>query len=103
MTFSLATKQVGRPRVGHRVIVQIISVEGAPPSVHDGRWLIAWNPHVDDTIGDVVSTDIKALATVFDINLAIETHRAVSVRRQQLPNGRPNRPLTAYNCVFVGV
>lgn len=89
-------------RDGSAIVVQIVEVTGAPPSVHDGRWVIAWNPHVDDFIGDVVTTDIKSLATVWPLNKAIEVYRTISRLAPRRPDGEVNRPLTAYSVIFEG-
>jgi hypothetical protein len=86
-------------------LVHVVKVVGASDGVtktpHDGRYVVAWNPHVEAGTLAVDSTDDIAQAKRFDVSAALDEWRSVSKVQKTRPwDGRPNRPLTALTIVL---
>ena len=78
-----------------------VRVEGAAngrATPHDGRWLVAWNPHTEAGTLELTSTDDRAAAGTFEPMQVLEQWKTVSnVQRRRPWDGELNRPLTGVN------
>lgn len=77
-------------------VVQILGrVDGEPTSL-DGMWLRAYDPHHEDGVGLIDASPQRRHAMEFD-DLA-DFHRLYTQSHGVRPwDGKPNRPLTAFN------
>lgn len=76
-------------------IARLYSVIGPAPG--DGMYLARFDPEAHDGVGEVLVTPIRAHALRFDsARDAFNTWRTVPRNRAWRPDGKPNRPLTAY-------
>ena len=79
-------------------IIRIIGPawEGGPADL-DGLWLKAYDPDAQDGHGTIVGTKHRANAMQFtDMAAAMRCWRQPSTARPTRPDGKPNRPLTAF-------
>jgi hypothetical protein len=66
---------------------------GLPPS-----WLAEFDAEAHEGRGHVVLTDDRDMAMRFaDMRAAMECYRRVPLNAPKRPDGKENRPLTAYN------
>ena len=79
-----------------------IWVHDLESSVGDGQWLVAYDPdggpaHIDYPTGSFETDSDPAKALRFpDMVTAWKLWRTTSTRTPLRPDGRPNRPLTAF-------
>lgn len=79
------------------VIVRIIgAADGKTRTPHDGKFVVAWNPHTMAGFLDVISTTDWKKAKVFkDTAEVFKEWRAVSKKQPLRPWDKlPNKPLT---------
>lgn len=76
-------------------IVLIIGQAGPGSTPHDGRYVVAWNPHTAYGTLECTSTADVAKAHRFDGIEAFQAWNTVSSVQPTRPDGRPNKPLTA--------
>ena len=78
-------------------IVKIICTSTGQPSPHDGRYVVAWNPHTRYGVLECDSTDDPAKALQFTSFHAafLEWGAQSSVDPWRAADSRPNKPLTA--------
>lgn len=85
---------------------QMILIVGSPlgdADEHTLRYLSFYDPNVGDH-GRIETTDDIGSALVFDdVGAAHECWKQVNRNRPVRPDGKPNRPLTAYTVEFVRV
>ena len=81
------------------VTIKIFGDAGCNPTEHDGRYLKTFVPDVDEWgRGDLTTTPERREAMQFScFQAAFEFWRQTSTVRPLRPDGKPNRPLTAYN------
>lgn len=79
--------------------VKVVSAaDGITPTPHDGRYVVAWNPHTEAGTLELTSTDDRAQARHFQNGEEFTEWKTVSAVQPKRPwDGRPNRPLTAVN------
>ena len=78
------------------IIVKLYMVNG--PSPLDGQYLRRYDPESHDGRGNVVLTANRACALRFaDMAEVLAVWRVVPKARRRRPDGKPNRPLTAYH------
>ena len=77
------------------VVVQIIGLAMGYPTEHDGRWLVSYDPHSFGGRGLIQTTDRRSDARVFS-GMA-EFHEMYTEASGMRPDGKPNRPLTAFH------
>ena len=79
-----------------KVILRVIGrADGNGTTPHDGRYVLAWNPHSEAGTLELTSTADRSQAQVFNHADALRQWRTVSRIEPQRWDGRPNRPLTA--------
>lgn len=87
-----------------KVVIRAVQLEGfAMVGRGDvkGNYLQAFDVDAFDGRGDATFTDDKAKALVFDsLAKAFETWKTQSTIRPLRPDGKPNRPLTAFTITF---
>jgi hypothetical protein len=80
------------------VIIKIISPVVGGPSDLDGLWLKSYDPDGRGGRGNVIGTKKRAEALRFtDMPSAMKFWRQPSSVLPLRPDGKPNRPLTAFN------
>jgi hypothetical protein len=93
----LALAVLGRATVSGAVVVCV----GGPPGAPLGAYLASYDPEAFDGRGWSDWTQDRAKALVFtDYTVAWEFWRQIPVCRPRRPDGRPNRPLTAFTVVM---
>lgn len=94
------------------IIIRIIGLVNGKPTHHDGRYLKAYDPEwLDKTVPDGIlmrcirtfeTTNSTRDALQFSTyNEALACWKKVSPNRPVRPDGKPNRPLTAFTCEIV--
>lgn len=80
-----------------KAIVMIVgAADGTSRTPHDGRYLVAWNPHTPEGELNVATSPNKGYARVFDdVKDVLDTWQTVSNVQPTRGDGKPNRPLTA--------
>ena len=77
------------------VVVQILGLAAGFPCDVEGHWIVDYDPHFADGRGKVDTTTDRSEAKVWPDMLAFHTdYREAHGLR---PDGKPNRPLTAYH------
>lgn len=76
------------------VIIRIVGGADGSPTPHDGKYVIAWDPHTEFGTLGLTSTDEVARATRFDPHQAVREWQTISRTQPTRRDGRPNRPLT---------
>jgi hypothetical protein len=83
------------------VVMQIISDAAGLTEYHNGNYLEDYDPNANHGMGVIVSCqDISHAKRFSDTMAALECWKAVSLERPRRNDGKPNRPLTAYNIVL---
>lgn len=73
-------------------------------TVHDGQYLVDYDPDRDLPLGHIVTTPNLEEAKRFSSAIeAMELWRRVSSKVARRPDGQPNRPLTAFTVEIVKV
>ena len=83
---------------------RVVLIHGAgngTPTPHDGRYVVAWNPHTEYGVLELDSTADIARARRFAADEAMREWRATSSKAPLRPDGKPNRPLTGLTIVIV--
>ena len=84
-----------------RVVVRVMCHADGTPTPHDGRYVVAWNPHTPYGTCSIDTTDDIRQARRFRAPQALMTWRAVSHVEPIRPDGRPNRPLSGLTVEFI--
>ena len=84
-------------------IIRLIALANGEPSPIDGQYVVDYDPSRDGTdtngnpIGCYLVTDANPMrARQYSVSEALETWNKVDIRNPTRPDGRPNKPLTAY-------
>jgi hypothetical protein len=77
--------------------------EISAPGPLTGAWLVSYDPEGNDGHGDALWTHDPAGATVFTGDEWTALSRAVPANRPLRPDGKPNRPLTAFTTLSTPV
>lgn len=84
-----------------RCRVKVVSRADGRSSPHDGRWIVACNPHVNAGDLDVRTTEDRAQACIFTLEEWWNLYRTTSrVQRVRPWDGKPNRPVTGLNYIL---
>lgn len=84
--------------------IRIIGLVDGQPSAYDGQYVVEYDPGRDGVepgsgrpmLCHLVTTPDRAAARQLSFREAMELLRLVDPRRPVRPDGRPNRPLTAF-------
>lgn len=87
-------------------VVRIIGLVNGGTSAYDGQFVVEYDPSRDGVEPGtgrgmnchLVTTPERAAAAEFEPREAFELLRKVDPRQPTRPDGRPNRPLTAFTC-----
>jgi hypothetical protein len=76
-------------------VVLITGAADGTPTPHDGRYLVAWNPHTEYGALELTSTDrrIEAYRFFRPVEVLFQWQMVSNVEPWR-PDGQPNRPLT---------
>ena len=84
-------------------VIRLIGLANGETSLADGQWVKEYNPSTDGTdpagqaIGCLlVTTSDPTQARLYGMSEVLEVWRRVDSRNPVRPDGKPNRPLTAY-------
>lgn len=82
-------------------VIQIVYLGGSQgpqePSQHDGQYVYRFDPDAHGGRGQVWTTPEPSNAAQFDSQEhAVMFYRQVSAAKPKRPDGKPNRPLTAF-------
>lgn len=82
-------------------IIRIIGSAWGEPTPLDGTWLKSYDPEANGGRGEVIGTKKEHEAMRFaDFEAAMACWRQVSHTLPTRPDGKPNRPLTAFHIEF---
>lgn len=85
-------------------IVRVICAADGRKTPHDGRYVVAWNPHTPAGELELTSSDNPHDARQFAQNELWDEWRAISNVQPKRPwDGMPNRPLTGLNLDIIHV
>lgn len=85
-------------------IVSLAGVVGVRKNGLEGQYVKFYNPEDNDGWGSVESTShIEEALTFNSSEDAVRTWRAVPEKRPLRPDGKPNRPLTAFTVEIIQV
>jgi hypothetical protein len=86
-------------------VVRVIgAVSYSGPTPHDGRFVVAWNPHTRFGDCEITTTDDLVDARRFtSAEEALREWKTVSNVEPVRPDGKPNRPLSGLTVEFVMV
>jgi hypothetical protein len=85
-------------------VIKILGDASCGPTLHDGRYLLAYNPNTPYGTLDLTSTDDIAKAKRFaDAGDLHAEWTAISKLQPTRPDGKPNRPLTGLAIELVRV
>lgn len=74
----------------------LYAATGGPPTEHDGRYVVSWNPHTRVDKLDIVTTNGPSEARLWTNNRdCFAEWKTISNVQPKRPDGKPNRPLTA--------
>ena len=91
-------KTIAKRRARAMVLGPPAGTVGVTRTPHDGRWIVAWNPHTKAGTLELTSTDDPGKARAFWLVDLWEEYRTVSLVEPVRPwDGEPNRPLTGIN------
>jgi hypothetical protein len=86
---------MSEPNEGYRL--RIVSLADGRPSVVDNQWLVSCDVDAREGRGMVIATDDPAKALLFPRPAAALMYWQRQSKHTPLrPDGKPNRPLTAY-------
>ena len=92
-----------QPDYSHFRVIRLIGLANGEPSLADGEWVKEYNPSRDGTdpagqaIGCLlVTTSDPAQARLYGMAEVLDVWNRVDARNPTRPDGKPNRPLTAY-------
>jgi len=88
-----------------KVVVKVICAADGSPTPHDGRYVVAWNPHTEAGTLELSSTTDPAKAHQFaSKGHALLEWQTQSVVQPLRPwDHRPNRPLTGVHCEIMPI
>lgn len=87
----------------HMIVLRIVSDALGLPTIHDGQYLVDADIE-DGMVADIVSSPSLTQAKKFaNPAEAIEYWRRQSSNPPLRPDGKPNRPLTAYTAETINV
>lgn len=83
-------------------VIRLLHLVNDQPTPFDGQYVVEYDPSRDGVrIGwmnfHLVTTPHLAEATRYTIEQAADTYLAVDARQPIRPDGKPNRPLTAFH------
>lgn len=91
-----------------RKVLQIVGLVNGAPTVFDGQYIVEYDPGRSGLSPDgqpmvchLVTTPDRDKATRYGLREAVELHRSVDPDNPMRPDGRPNRPLTAFHVMFL--
>lgn len=77
------------------VIVKVVCASDGSSTPHDGRWVVAWNPHTAFGLLELTSTANRAAAQRFGgPHEVLREWKTISMRHPLRPDGKANRPLS---------
>lgn len=88
-----------------QVVIRIVGLINGQPTAYDGQFLVEYDPSRDGAepgtgrpmLAHIVTTPDLDKATRWEAGQALEVWRAVDSRNPVRPDGKPNRPLTAFS------
>ena len=87
-----------------KCVVQIHGAADGTTTPHDGRYLVAWNPHTKFGTLECTSTDRLWEATQFDGALDVLNERGVVSSVEPVrPDGKANKPLAALTITIIPI
>jgi hypothetical protein len=84
-------------------VVRVIGISAGGSSPHDGRYVVAWNPHSRFGTCLIDTTDKIADARRFTPEEAMREWKTVSDVEPVRPDGKPNRPLAGLTVEIIRV
>lgn len=79
------------------VLMRILGAANGSSDIIDGYWLMSYDPDADDGVGRVIGTTRREEAMRFpNMGAAMALWKKTSSVRPLRPDGKPNRPLTAF-------
>lgn len=86
-----------------QVIARVVHTADGGPTPHDGRYVVAWNPHTQAGVLELNSTDDPTKARVFDDaqQVLLERETISEVQPQRPWDRLPNRPLRAISVLLL--
>jgi hypothetical protein len=86
---------------GTRIAVRGTGAAYGSPTPHDGRYIVAWNPHSSACILALTPTADRAEAYVFDDVAEVTPEHEQPGSADSTMDGNPNRPLMAIMVEFM--
>ena len=77
-------------------VIKILGLVNGGVTPFDGQYVVAWDPSRDVLVSLQTTSDVDK-ATRYTVEGAFELWRAVDPRDPVRPDGKPNRPLTAFS------
>lgn len=81
------------------VRIRVLGIGSTTPFEED-RWVESYDPEGHDGRGDAILTGSRDRALVLPVADALDLYRAVPAARPTRPDGKPNRPLSAFTVEF---
>jgi hypothetical protein len=82
--------------------IRIVHLATGQPSGADGQWVKSYTPDGHGGRGDLLLTENKHEAKVYaNAAAAMEEWRRVSSTHPTRPDGKPNRPMTAFTVEII--
>ena len=83
-----------------QLVLKVVHAADGSPTSHDGRYVVAWNPHTEAGVLELTSTDdlTKARRFVSFEQLQAEWQAVSQVESTRPWDHKPNRPLMAVTC-----
>lgn len=87
----------------NEVVIQIVGLINGQPTEYDGQFVVEYDPSRDGMINGMPmlcylrTTPNVEQATRYASDQAFELWRSVDKRNPVRPDGRPNRPFTAFS------
>lgn len=80
----------------NKVVIRIVASATGETTRDDGRFLLSYEPHSGPHGRFVTTSRINAAMVFDDAVKAIECWQQISTSNPTRPDGKPNRPLTAF-------
>lgn len=78
------------------IVLRVVCLADGSPTIHDGQYLVYSNRHSGLVAGLWTSPSIEEAKTFPSVAEALEYWQQISPTVPVRPDGKPNRPLTAY-------
>ena len=86
------------------VIIKVLALASAGPSINDDTYLKEFDFEARNGLGTIITTDsIQEAKSFSGIAEAAEFWKTISTTRPIRPDGKPNRPFTAYTILMVPI